>query len=288
MSKGGHYNKDLKVADFLVIANKRSGSSWLNRNLSEHPDIFMTEQKGVHFFDLHFEEGLDFYSRYFQNANINQLKGETEHSYFWDDLVPERIHSTLGTIPMLLTLRQPVDRAWSYFQLRRRFQPNNTDDFEDCFMSSMKQNENMFAWGLYGQQLQKYLNYFPPEVFHYIRFDDIIEQPLRTIQDAYRFLKLDPSFVPPSVDKKWMPATNIGAQVPEVLRYMCYTSLFSDLTRRVLRKIGFKNIVVYRAYSPPPLCETLKRDLTIHYDEDIELLMKLTGLDFSSWLSTSI
>ena len=105
---------------------------------------------------------------------------QSEYQQLWDDLVPERIHSTLGPIPMLLTLRQPVDRAWSYFQLTRRFQPNNTDDFEKKFMDSMKKNDNMFAWGLYGKQIRKYLNYFPPEVFHYIRFDDIIDRPLET------------------------------------------------------------------------------------------------------------
>ena len=142
----------MKLANFLVIANKRCGTSWLNYNLAAHPDIFMTQKKGVHFFDREFDKGLEHYAAAFAESTEEKCSGETEHAYFWNDEVPGRIHATLGNIPMILSLRQPVERAYSYFQLQHRkktsLKPihsaeqgfNGKDSFEEMFNRCLKNN----------------------------------------------------------------------------------------------------------------------------------------------------
>jgi len=278
----------MKVANFLVIANKRCGTSWLNANLSEHPEIFMTKHKGVHFFDKDVEKGIDHYSSFFADATNEKMRGETEHSYFWDDDVPQRIYNTLGIIPMILSLRHPVDRAYSYFQLIHRKDPTFSGDFKEYFYHEKNNNGKAYAWGKYGEQLQKYLKYFPLKTFHIINFENINLDPQQTIKDTYKFLNVDPEFIPSLLNHHWTKATNLPEHINPVIKKIFYTSKYATFIRRVLRKLSFKQIQLYRSFSPTSLDITLKKALTKYYDEDIQLLTSITNTDFSSWLSSSI
>ena len=284
-------NQENKVANFLVIANKRCGSSWLNYNLEDHPEIFMTKSKGVHFFDKNYDKGIPFYAEYFRGANDEICLGETEHSYFWHDKVPERIYSLLGIIPMIVSLRQPVERAYSHFQLIRRNLPQGelSYNFETSFRAAMEAGSAEVTWGFYGQQLRKYLEWFPIEKFYIIKFEQISDKPLETIQGVYRFLCVNPCFTPLRISTVRAPATNVPPGTSSLANKIFYSSRSAIIARKTLRKIGFSKIKEYRRFSPPPLEASLKKKLTAEFfDEDIRLLMELTGMDFSSWLSDSM
>jgi len=280
----------MKLANFLVIANKRCGTSWLNHNLATHPDIFMAGNKGVHFFDQEFNKGLGHYAAFFSESAEEKRRGETEHSYFWNDKVPKRIHATLGNVPMILSLRQPIERAYSHFQLLNRKQGKawpNFDDFEKVINYSFENNHKMTAWGFYGRQLKLYCEYFPIETFHFIKFEEINQNPLQTIREVFDFLGVDNGFVPPLLMKKWTAATNVPIDTGELKGRILYTSATTRLFRRFLRKVGFNHITTYNKFSPPPLDPELKNRLTKFYDDDLKLLMDLSKQDFSSWLSSN-
>ena len=108
-------------ANFLVIGTKRCGTNWIKNNLDQHPEIYMTQDKGVHFFDWHYKKGLEYYKTFFCDAKQEQCRGEVEHSYFTNQLVAERIYNSLGEIPLILLLRQPVERAYSHFIYDQNF-----------------------------------------------------------------------------------------------------------------------------------------------------------------------
>ena len=279
----------MKLANFLVIANKRCGTSWLNHNLATHPDIFMAGNKGVHFFDQEFNKGLEHYAAFFTKSIEEKRRGETEHSYFWNDNVPRRIHATLGNIPMILSLRQPIERAYSHFQLQQRKVGKawpNSDDFEEAFKRSFENNHNMTAWGFYGRQLKLYSKYFPIDIFHFIKFEEANEEPLQTIQKVFEFLGVDKGFVPPLVMNKWSAATNVPIDTGELKGRILYTSVGTRLVRRLLRKVGLNQVQTDHKFSPPPLDPELKDRLTRIYDDDLKLLIDLSEQDFSSWLSS--
>jgi hypothetical protein len=40
------------IPDFLVIGAQKSGTTWLDRNLRSHPDIWLPPEKEIHFFDF--------------------------------------------------------------------------------------------------------------------------------------------------------------------------------------------------------------------------------------------
>jgi hypothetical protein len=155
-------------------------------------------------------------------------------------------------------------------------------------MKALAEKHPMVTWGMYGSQLKKYLEYFPLEKIHIIKFEDIKTKPKEVIQGVYRFLGVDSSFVPAYLDKHWTPATNLPGNIRPWKKRIFYTSSLAVFARRLLRKLGFKNIQVYRKFSPPVLDRDLKRKLTKYYDDEIKLLMQLSKVDFSNWLSSSI
>jgi hypothetical protein len=289
-------NQEIRVANFLVIANKRCGSSWLNRNLLKHPEIFMASSgekvlKGVHFFDWHYDKGIPFYAEYFKDVSNEKCLGEVEHSYFWNDLVPERIYKTLGVIPLIMSLRQPVERAFSHFQLSRRYLSKGDIcyDFEAAFRTAMENSSAEATWGYYGRQLKKYLEWFPIETFHIVKYDQIIDKPVETIQQVYSFLDVNPDFISSSISERRTSATNVPAGTCNLMNKVLYSSQPTIFVRRCLRRVGFKDIVKYRRFSPPPLEVSLKKRLTAEFfDDDVRLLINLTAMDFSSWLSDSM
>ena len=56
------------LPSFLVIGAPRAGTTWIAKNLSEHPSVFVPFKKEIHFFDSYYDRGQAFYESYFDEA----------------------------------------------------------------------------------------------------------------------------------------------------------------------------------------------------------------------------
>ena len=100
--------------DFLGIGAQKSGTTWLYKNLKEHPEIFLPQTKEIHFFDWYFYKSINWYCSYFRDAKRYQKKGEITPCY--STLSEEKIKAIQEMNPKLkiiLLLRNPIERAWS-------------------------------------------------------------------------------------------------------------------------------------------------------------------------------
>jgi hypothetical protein len=124
----------------LIAGGQRCGTTTLFKALSQHPCfVGPTLRKGVHYFDLHPEEPLDWYRAHFPTASsVRSLErrhggtavvGESSPYYLWHPLAPERITRTLPDVRVVALLRDPVERAYSAHahELARGFE---TEPFE--------------------------------------------------------------------------------------------------------------------------------------------------------------
>ncbi len=112
--------------DFLIIGAQKSGTSWLHRQLRQHPDIFMPPDKDAPFFFNDHNETRGFLER-FKNAPINSLKGDACASYFWtrntgpypkqfNRDISFSIRQHLGSeMNFIVMLRHPVQRSISAY-----------------------------------------------------------------------------------------------------------------------------------------------------------------------------
>ncbi len=102
-----------RLPDFLGIGAQKSGTTWLHAQLRTHPELFLPEEKEVHYFDWNFHEPLASYGRRFEPAG-GRVAGEITPGYAI--LPPERMRFVARTMPevrLLYLMRDPVERAWS-------------------------------------------------------------------------------------------------------------------------------------------------------------------------------
>jgi hypothetical protein len=124
----------------LIAGGQRCGTTTLFKALSQHPSFLgPTLRKGVHYFDLHPEEPLDWYRAHFPTASTARslerrhegpvVVGESSPYYLWHPLAAARIAETLPDVRIVTLLRDPVERAYSAHahELARGFE---TEPFE--------------------------------------------------------------------------------------------------------------------------------------------------------------
>jgi len=100
----------------------RCGSTSIWASLKEDADIFMPENKELHFFDSYArwrDEGISCYAEYFREASANQVRGEATPAYLTQPYAACRIHQAVPGAKLYVVLRDPIDRIVSHYRYLR-------------------------------------------------------------------------------------------------------------------------------------------------------------------------
>jgi len=298
------------LPNFLIVGAAKSGTTSLYYYLNEHPEIYMSPIKEPHFligidFSNIDEKGgrydklnkviyrLEDYLNLFKNVKEEKAIGEATVGYlfFYRETIPN-IKKYLKDPKIVILLRDPVDRAFSHYMHHVR------DGYETLyFEEALKMEEKRKNWwygyqytklGFYYKQVKAYLDNFS-NVRIYL-FDDLKKDSLKVVQDIYRFLEVDDSFVPPSIGIKFnvtgIPKNKFLHEflrkpnaIKSTLRPLARLVLPDEETReRFLRKLLQKNLK--KPEMKPETRDYLKR----LYKEDILKLQDLIKRDLSHWL----
>jgi Sulfotransferase domain len=172
------------VPDFLYIGTSKAGSTWLFNALAVSPEVWLASNKGLYFFDAHYERGLDWYRQQFRDAD-GRAVGEFSHSYLSSPEAPARIAEYSPGMRLLVCLREPVDRAFSdYLDLVK----NN--GFPGSFGEAVEQYPRLLDRGRYATHLSRYLEHFPAIQMHIGLFDDLKTGAQAYADEVYDFLGL--------------------------------------------------------------------------------------------------
>ena len=106
------------VPGYLVVGTKRGGSTSIAHWISQHPEVApCLSNKGTHYFDVNHARGWGWYrSRFPAATQQHRLTGEASPYYMFHPLAPERIAAELPGVKLIVSLREPVARAWSHHQ----------------------------------------------------------------------------------------------------------------------------------------------------------------------------
>ena len=112
------------LPDFLLIGGQRCGSTSLYTTLCGHPQVLAGAHKEPHFFDNNHLRGEHFYRRLFPlRAHLRArraITGEATTHYLSHPAVPGRVAAMLPDVRLIAILRDPVERAYSHYQLAHR------------------------------------------------------------------------------------------------------------------------------------------------------------------------
>jgi len=109
-----------QAPSFLIIGTQKGGTSSLHHYLSRNNSVRMAIKKEVHFFDSYFGKGLAWYLAHFARRKDAVITGEASPSYLMHPLVPRRVHGAFPQMRLIALLRNPVDRAYSHYQMNVR------------------------------------------------------------------------------------------------------------------------------------------------------------------------
>ena len=265
-----------KQLDFLVIGVQKSATTWIYNCLREHPDLHLPAKKReVEYLggDLYETRGADWYFSLLQGAKVHQKIGDVSVEYIFDSRSPQIVHQYAPNLKLIVSLREPIDRAISayYWKLRKGVIPNlpleeglriAVDSTNECQDPKLRKcYEDIIKRGFYDTQLERYLQYFKLEQFLFVLYEDLEKKPLSVIQKIYEFIGVNPAYQPKSLQGQ--PKRNNYLTASIYLQRLAPKSpvlgKFMELTNQLLHQLGIEN-------QKPALSESLLQKLRTIYE----------------------
>jgi hypothetical protein len=190
--------------DFIIIGTQRGGTTSLYRYLAAHPEIGQASRKEVHYFDRYYENGMDWYLAHFPLRGEYRLVGEASPFYIFHPEVPERILTAVPLAKFILLLRNPVDRAYSQYQMKVE-RGLETLSFEEAIereperlattddpLDPAWRHHSYLARGVYVDQIKRWFDRFPRNQFLIIKSEEFYAEPVQILHQTQGFLGVEP------------------------------------------------------------------------------------------------
>lgn len=298
------------LPNFFIIGAARSGTSSLDRYLSQHPEIFVAPQKETHFFATDYlpcsfkgpgDDRLnrllirdeDQYTRLFNGVTQEKAIGESSAFYLNFPDTAERIAQVIPNAKIIIILREPVERAYSAYTLMVR-DGRETLGFEEGLRREEERKRIGFEpiwWyrevSLYYQQVKHYLEVFGAQKVKVLLYDEFFANPGKGLRDVFTFLgvkedlsvdtsvRYNVSGVPKS--KKFYSLLDNFIYNPSILEKRIKSLVPSHL--RVTWASKVIGVSVERISIEPQIQAQLKA----YFAEDVRKLEDLLHRDLLSW-----
>lgn len=172
--------------DFLIVGAQKSGTTALTRYLRTNDDIEMARKKELHFFDneYNFVNTVDYsiYHSSFENSRGDTLKGESTPVYMYWYSAPKRIWEYNPKMKLIVVLRNPIDRAFSHWNMQR---DRNVDtlSFSEAIRMERKRCREALPFqhfrysytdrGFYTEQIRRLWHFFPKQQILILKYEDL-------------------------------------------------------------------------------------------------------------------
>jgi hypothetical protein len=201
----------------LIIGAQRCGTTSLFYYLAGHPQVATPRTKEIHFFDLQYERGLDWYVEHFAGTTAEPdkrvarvVRGEASPYYIFHPHAVSRIRKDLPDVKLIALLRNPVDRAYSHYWHQVRL-GNEHLPFEAAIANEPKRlagemqkvedapsyksdvlvRHSYLMRGIYADQLPRLFRHFPRSQVEILKSEDLFADPQGVFAHVTDFLGLE-------------------------------------------------------------------------------------------------
>lgn len=187
---------------YVGIGAQKCASTWLHRILAEHPQVAVPAEKEIDFFSYRYDHGFQWYERCFEDAGPGSLaRGEISPSYFCDPSAPARLARYAPDVKILLSLRDPVQRALSNH--RHEVREGHLAGRDLSFEAGLANNPMYVEQGRYATHLKRWLRHFPQEQILVVLMEDVEAEPAAVCRAVYGFLDVDDGYVPVGLRERY-------------------------------------------------------------------------------------
>jgi hypothetical protein len=212
------------LPDFLIIGAQKCGTTFLYQLLVQHPNVKPAFAKEVHYFDLNYRRGDNWYRSHFplqMRESRTYITGEASPYYLFHPHAPRRSSAVVPDAKLVVLLRNPVDRAYSHYQhqVKRviKGQAPETLPFEEAieveerilpgevskmlrseyYASSTHRARSYLSRGIYIDQLQAWSRFFPRKQMLIAKSEDLFSDTTNVLERMLDFLEIP----------RWAPET---------------------------------------------------------------------------------
>ena len=207
------------LPNLIVIGAAKCGTTSLHTYLGDHPEVFATDQKELHFFISErswstWERGLDWYRDHFRGGEGYPVRVESSPGYSYDefaDQVAARMSSIVPNVRIIYMIRDPISRIRSHYAeelfggrlpptlpLREiiRSQGTGGGKIQRHFYGRLVNTSK------YWTQLVRYRKYFESDQILLVRTEGLESQPLQEMRRILQFIGVNDDAIPSSVGQR--------------------------------------------------------------------------------------
>ncbi|MDG1660872.1 MAG: sulfotransferase [Winogradskyella sp.] len=303
-------DKEKNSIDFFLVGAARCGTTSLYNYINNSDDVFLPNVKEPNFFSdvdspntedyklpklgekYHAKiiKDINVYNALYSDAKNSQLKGDTSPSYVWDINVANKLFEHNPKAKIIMSLRHPVDRAYSHYIMNYYTGVDKKHSFEEALNAKKNQvwgscNEYL-EMGMYYNQVKAYFDVFPKEQIKVMVYENWTENLEEEIKNLYDFLGIkitDSVFNSTTERNRIQPVKNLY-----LLNFLRQNKI-KEKVKSVINQDRIDKLKYY-FFSDSKEIEKinpeLRRKLSPNFKEDIDKLNALTGIDFhQKWKS---
>lgn len=208
------------LPSFIIVGGQRCGTNSLYEYVASHPRVGRAlPLPEVHYFDLNFERGMEWYRGHFpirlkrraagHLPHVRSITGESSPYYMFHPLAAPRIAAALPRVKLIVLLRNPIDRAYSHYN-HEQARGHEALCFEDAleqeperlageagklranagYRSFSYQHFSYLARGMYADQLERIFSLFPRDDVLVLGSEELFLAPVETHMRVLEFLGL--------------------------------------------------------------------------------------------------
>lgn len=202
---------------FLVIGAQKAGTTSLHAYLARHPDVLTATKKEVEYFTRHYGQGEAWYLAHFPLAArvvvrrlvrcATSVVGEASATYLFHPLAHRWVHAFNPAMKLIVVLRDPVDRAYSHYQMEFRW-GRELLPFDEALLREERElgtelariaadplttspsllTCSYVARGRYLEQIERWLEVFPREQLFVVTSEELLSDPAGVVARIAAFL----------------------------------------------------------------------------------------------------
>ena len=279
-----------KRPNFFMVGAPKTGTSSFFKYLSGHPEIFLPAVKELHYFsypevsdtyyDIPFVTSESEYLDLFDNRRNEKAAGDLSPSYLFRTEAAERIRRFQPEARIIISLRNPVERAISHYlmDVRLGYQKRPLAEFMQRTEENRLFYEQYIEVGMYSRQIQAYLEKFGPENVLILLYDDLVRDRHAYLREIFRHLGVDQHV---AIDMRVhnafsMPRSGFIRRLIQTGAAKRISSRLPDSLKRGIKSVTHSRERPDLSPDEPQLAEIFR--------EDIHAVARIIGRDLSHWL----